>query len=226
MGKRRGLPKVIVFFGSDGAGKTTQANYLLEYLYTQKCRPKLAWIRGRHLLAFVLAYFFVKLGYRHLRVGGKQEVFDPNLLPRLKALWGVIELTSVIPWALFRVHLPRLLGYTVVAERYLVDTVVYLSYWLGEGYLHSFGARLLLGLIPAGSMLFHFDADTRVLLERAKDDVVTEDFIIFQHRVYLVLARMLGAITIDTAKYDKKEAFQRIVDALNVEKGRFISSSS
>lgn len=217
MGKRRRFPRAIVFFGSDGAGKTTQATYLLDYLRIRKRRPKLAWIRGRHLLAFVLANFFVRLGYRQLNVRNRQETFDPNLLPNIKALWNLIELASVIPWVLFRVYLPSFLGYTVVAERYLVDTVVYLSYWLGEDYLHSLSARILLGLIPADSLLIHFDAEIRVLLRRASDDVVTEDFIIFQKRVYRILAKMLGAITVDTSKYGKKEAFQRIVDALDLE---------
>lgn len=221
MNKKQHYPRVIVFFGPDGAGKSTQARLLIGYLKSQGQRTRTAWMRGRHSLAFVIAKFFTKLGYyRIVKVpsGVTYRVFDPCLLHRLQRFWGVIEFLSVLPWIILRVYLPRVLGYTVVAERYVVDTVVYLSYWLGYGFLQSLLAKVLLNLIPQGSVLIHLDAETEVLLERLKRiryDTATQDYIVFQQRVYRILSKMLKATTIDTSRYNEKDTFRRILKVLN-----------
>lgn len=217
MNHNKSYPRVIVFFGSDGAGKTTQARLLIRHLQFNKCRTRWAWLRGRHSLAFFIAKFFLKRGYfRKLRApnGVFYRVFDPGLLPRFKRLWEVIEFLSVLPWIILRVHLPRVLGYTVVAERYVVDTVVYLSYWLGRDFLQHFTAKVLLSFIPQDSVLFHMDAETQVLLERSRNDTVTTDYILFQRESYRMLAEMLKATTIDTSRYNVEESFQIILNSL------------
>ena len=210
-----------MFFGSDGAGKSTQARLLRGYLNFHGHQTRIAWLRGRHSLAFVIAKFFSKLGYYRVGKvpsGVTYRVFDPGLLPRLQHFWGAIEFLSVLPWIILRVYLPRVLGYTIVAERYVVDTVVYLSYWLGYDFLRSFLAKVLLNFIPKGSVLIHLDAETRDLLERLKRiryDTATQDYIVFQQRVYRILSKMLKATTIDTSRHNEKDAFQRILKVLS-----------
>lgn len=143
------------------------------------------------------------------------KVFDPRLLPRLRSLWGIIEFISILPWIIIRVYLPRIFGYTVVAERYVADTVAYLGYQLGHDFLQSYLAKILLNFIPADSVIIHLDAETRALIERLRYDTATKDFIVFQRKIYQILAKTLGAITIDTSKYNIKETFQQIIKVLN-----------
>jgi len=220
MNGKQHIPRVVVFFGADGVGKSTQAQLLIRYLRSQKCRPLRVWIRGRHSIAFVLSNFFVRLGYyRTVTVpsGVVYRIFDPHLLPKLSHVWGFIEFVSLLPWIILKVYLPKTLGYTVVAERYVVDTVVYLSYWLGYDFLQSFLARILLNFIPEGSVLIHLDAETQLLvgrLKRIRYDIATQDYIVFQRRVYRMLNKMLKATTIDTSKCNEREVFQRIVKVL------------
>lgn len=220
MNRKQRYPRVIVFFGPDGTGKSTQAQLLIGYLKSHGRRTRIAWLRGRHSLAFVIAKFFTKLGYyRIVKVpsGVVYRVFDPGLLPKLQRFWGVIEFLSVLPWIILRIYLPRVLGYTVVAERYVVDTVVYISYWLGYDFLRSFLAKVLLNFIPKGSILIHLDAETQDLLERLKRiryDIATQDYIVFQQRVYRVISKTMKATTIDTSRYSIEETFQRIVNLL------------
>jgi thymidylate kinase len=216
----RRFPEIIIFFGPDGAGKTTQVKLLMKYLSSRKCRPWWTWIRGRHSLAFVLALLFTRLGYYQMVEAApekKNKVFDPRLLPKLRSMWGVIEFASVLPWIFLRVYLPKFLGYTVVAERYVIDTVAYLGYWLGQDVFESFLAKALLRFIPRGAVMIHLYAETEMLFKRIFDDDVTSDFIEFQQKVYPMLARSLGAVTINTSKLDVNETFKRILEVLNAE---------
>ena len=207
----------MIFFGPDGAGKSTQAQRVMKYLSSQGCRTWRTWIRGRHSLAFFLANFLAEFGYCQIVdvSGEKRKVFDPRLLPRLALLWGAVEFVSVLPWIFLRVYLPRFLSYTVVAERYVVDTVVYLGYWLGYGYLTSFSAKVLLRFIPEDSVIIHLYAETDTLLKRSFDDEVTQDFIEFQQDIYHKMAKRLDAISINTSKSSVEKTSQKILDTLH-----------
>ena len=216
------FPTLIAFFGPDGAGKSTQARMLVNYLRSHgRLRVRLVWIRGRHTLAFVIANFLIKLGYyRSFAVsdGTQFKVFDPQSLPRIKGLWGFIEFVSVLPWILLKVYLPRFLGFTVVAERYVIDTVAYLGYWLGEDFLQSFWARSLISFIPRNSKLIFLDGDTQDLLKRIRNDYVRRDFLVFQRRVYHCFAKVLGATVVNTSESNVEEAFRSIIASLSTEK--------
>jgi len=214
----RHFPRAIIFFGPDGAGKSTQTSLLMRYLISHRRHPWRTWIRGRHSVAFVFANLLAKLGYCQIVEvsGGKiRKVFDPRLLPKLRPIWGLIEFVSVLPWIVLRVYLPSVMGYTIVAERYVIDTLVYLGYWLGYDFLKSFLARILWRFIPEDSVIIHLYAETKKLLERSLDDEATPDFICFQQKVYLELARKLGAVSINTSQFDVKETYQQILNVLH-----------
>ena len=223
MKQKQHFPSSIIFFGPDAVGKSTQVRLLTRYLESHKCRTFRVWIRGNHSLAFLLAKFFVSLGYyRTVTVpsGVTYKLFNPSLLPKLRHALGFIEFLSILPLIILKFWLPKILGYTIIAERYVVDTVVYLSYVLGYDILQSKLAKVLLCFIPKDSVLIHFDAETEVLLKRLKRiryDVATQDYIMFQQRSYDTLSKALNAKTIDTSVYDKNETFDRIVELLTDE---------
>lgn len=217
MNKKSRFPRMIVFFGPDGVGKSTQVQLLMRHLRSQKCPAVYIWIRGRHTIALVLANFLMKLGYyRIVKVpsGVVYRIFDPLLIPGLKNLWGVIEFISVLPLIIIRGYMPRFFGRVIVAERYVVDTVVFLGYWFGHDFLQSRLARILLRFIPQGSVLIHLDADTQTLIKRLRYDTATMDFLVFQTKAYRMLAKTLGAATIDTSEYNINETFHKIIEVL------------
>lgn len=217
--RKQHFPRLVVFFGPDSAGKSTQARLFVAYLRSHKYRSKRIWIRGRHTLAFVLANIFVRLGYYQIAEptpGTKTKLFDPHLLPKLKALWGLIEFVSVLPLIFLKVYLPRFLGYIVVAERYTIDTIVYLAYWLGSDFLQGRLTKILLSFIPQDSLLIHLNAKTQILLRRIRNDIVTRDFLVFQQQVYLELAKKLDAVTIDTSKHSVEDTFHSIVELFSI----------
>jgi len=223
MNTKKPVSRSIIFFGPDSAGKSTQVRLLIRYLTSGKNRVARVWLRGRHSVAFVLSKFFVDLGYyRTLKVpsGVTYRVFDPSLLPGLKRVWGLVEFASVLPWIILKVYFRRALGYTIVAERYVVDTVAYLDYWLDSDFLKSVTARALLGFIPRGSTLIHLTAETQVLIERLKKvryDTATLDFIVYQQKAYHVLSKALKTTTIDTSNTNIEATFQLVKEALGIQ---------
>lgn len=214
MKEKLGL-KVIIFFGSDGTGKTTQANFLMRQLRLNGFKVSRAWIRGRHSVAFYLSQILLKLGYKGYFVapyapGGK--ILDTRTLHG-KWFWSFVEFLSVVPLIIRRMYLPLYTGRRVVAERYVVDTVVYNRFYIGTCF--DTYARILLRMIPSDSLLIHLDAPKSVVLSRRADDLVSEEFINYQLVSYRQFASKLHALSIDTSKTDIQSVSDQILRKVN-----------
>jgi hypothetical protein len=93
------------------------------------------------------------------------------------------------------------MGRILIAERFLVDSVVSIAYTLNdEKFYPSFMAELMLRLIPKNSLLVHLDTDYEEILERRGSMADPQDFANFQRLLYNRLSRILGAISIDTSQ--------------------------
>lgn len=206
---------LIAFFGPDGTGKSTHVELLLNYFQSHKTRVKKAWIRSPHTLAYLLSCFFVKMGFYRIvsnPFGREKKYPAVHIDKRLRRLWSLIELVSVIPVIIFRVYAPLLLGYIVVAERYVVDTLVTIAYYTNDlGFLQSLTARLLLCSIPKNTLFIHLDSDYSTLLKRRGHKVEAYDFIEFQKMGYKMLGNLVGATLIDTSNITIEQTFTRIV---------------
>ena len=192
-------PRVVIFFGSDGTGKTTQARILARELAQRGIKVSKAWIRGRHSLAFYLSQLLLKLGYQGFVIAPYAptgKILDSRTLPG-KRIWSLIEFISVVPLVIRRMYLPLLQGRSVIAERYVIDTIVYNRYYIGSRF--DIYARILLHLIPKDSIIIHLDATEKDVFDRRKDDLMSRTFIEFQLRSYRSFARSLNALSINTS---------------------------
>ena len=208
------VPPLIVFFGPDGSGKTTQARLLACHFQQKGFKVRLVWIRAHHSLASILSKILVSFGYyRMMSSQGKSyKLFDVKSLPKLKRFWGFIEFISVLPWILIKVKLPLLLGYVVIAHRYVVDTIVSVAYFLGDyTFLNGYAAKILFNLLSKSAFLIHLDTETEVIKERRNDEELDLDFIQFQRKCYLSFATTLGALSIDTSAKDAMDTFKVIL---------------
>ena len=206
---------LIAFFGPDGTGKSTHATLLFNHLQSHKNKVKKVWIRSPHTLAFLLSNFFVKIGFCRVvsnPFGKKTKLPAVDLNRWIQFFWSAIELVSTIPVILFRVHIPLFLGHTVIAERYVVDTIVTVAYYTNNlGFLQSRTANLLLCFIPKNTVFIHLDSDYSTIMKRRGYIVEPYDFIEFQRMGYKMLESSVGAKLIDTSNISVKQTSIQIM---------------
>jgi thymidylate kinase len=190
---------MIYFFGPDGTGKTTYSELLSSYLRTRGYRVWKTSIKQHHTFSYLLLKLLQMNGGKR---GAYHRYFNGELLSRIKKPWKILELMSLLPAIIYRVYLPLLLGYIVICDRYVLDTLATLSYFINEPKLLSSKlTSLLIMLIPKESFLIYLDADTKVILKRKSDEPLTIHLIEYYKKAYKVLIRWsrLAIETIDTS---------------------------
>jgi thymidylate kinase len=215
-------PVMIHFFGPDGAGKSTQANILLKKISKENAKVKMCWVRSPHTLAFILWRFMVKIGFYRtvinpLGASFKYPAVDRNKVLRL--FWAFLEFVSVLP-IIIRVRFWLFKGYMLIAERYILDTVTTIAYFINDlNFLKSRIARLLFYFIPKNTLFIFLDSNYEIIFHRRAGlfnvknsnaqgrayglvpagTVEPRNFIEFQRAAYKVLARHFNALEIDTS---------------------------
>jgi hypothetical protein len=134
-----------------GSGKSTQARLLAAYLASRGFKVKVVWVKSFHTLAYVLSRLYQKLSPRsvELNMYGHIIRIKPLCQGKLRRpIWAWIEFISIAPKIFIEVYLPSLVGKTIVAERYLIDSVVSIAYALDDD---KFDSGLLLSCFYASS---------------------------------------------------------------------------
>ncbi|GIU71704.1 MAG: hypothetical protein KatS3mg003_1183 [Candidatus Nitrosocaldaceae archaeon] len=189
----------VIFFGPDGSGKTTQADLLVKYLRGKGVKVRKVWFRSLHTLAFLLSWLFAKL------LGIKITDFRMRYRCKkwFKKIWLPIEFISIIPLIIIKAYIPSKLGYSIVAERFIIDWIVMMAYLFRDNsILDSRYAKFLLKFIPHDAILIYIDADYDTIISRRKDDADSLEFINAQRELYNIFAKQFNAYIIDTSKYD------------------------
>ncbi len=234
-------PRLVHFFGPDGAGKTTQVKLLIDYYQNRGLKVRKYWVRSPHTFAYFLWKFLVSIGfYRAVVNCFDVEVKTPAVQNSafLKKAWSLLEFFSVLPLIMrAQIYLRR--GYTLIAERYLFDTVVTVAYFLDDpAFSKSLISRILLHFIPQNTNFIFLDTDFETIYKRRakfynqrisknRQSVFTygevpaaalepNHFIDFQRKMYASFARSYNALVIDTSKSSLEETFDQIVAYLNI----------
>jgi len=202
---------LIHLFGPDGSGKTTLAKALAKKLEDNGFNVRISWMRGTHMLASLLARFLSKLvtfkGFNNPYYG----ISIPN---HMKRMWQLIEFVSVLPILLVRFTLPSLLGYTVIAERYIPDFLVWVVITTDDpSYLSSISARFLLALALRAKVKIYVKADLQKLIERRMD--MDPSFIMKQLILYEKLAECMDSLTLDTTNRSVNESMNILLAFLD-----------
>ncbi|QOJ79268.1 hypothetical protein IG193_02050 [Infirmifilum lucidum] len=199
---------IICLFGPDGSGKSSLARVLAEVLTRRGFRVRVSWMRGTHTLASLLAVFLSRFwAFR----GRDNPYYNISIPRKMRRLWQLLEFASVIPVILSRFILPRLLGYCVIAERYLPDFIVWVSLTTRDvSYLRSLEARFLLALSEKASVKVYVRASEAELAKRRND--VGSGFIVKQLELYDKIAKAINAQVIDTTGKTVAESARILYD--------------
>ena len=211
-------PRFIGFFGPDGVGKTTHTNKVYHYLKKKKKKVKMVWIRGPHTIAFVFSKILEKTGHTRIIVNPYgREKSVPKIGPNktIKQLWAVTEFISVLPLIFVKAFVPLFLGYTIVADRYVLDTIVSIAYYLEDiNFIKGKTSKILLGFVPRDGLMIHLDSDYNTLMNRRGRLVEPKDFIDFQKECYGWLSKQIPCNYLDTSFEDVDKVYSRIVKLL------------
>ena len=180
---------------------------LVEELKRNGIKTRKLWLRSLHTLAFMIS----KLAMHLLHLDSVYEFRAKySHKPSFRRIWYVIEFISILPIIMLRFRLPLICGYTVVAERYVIDWIVSLSYVShNELMLDNLLARTVLKFIPKGSTLIYIDAPYEVIYSRGRR-IDSREFIEFQRSLYGKIARLLNATVVDTSDKNIREVHDLI----------------
>ncbi len=163
------LGALLHFFGPDGAGKTTQANMIIDYYKLKGLKVKHYWIRSPHTVAYFLSKLLVSIGfYREIKNDYNEVVKKPLVQSSrfLKTVWFCIEFAGVLPLIL-KADIYLLKGYTLVADRYLIDTITSVAYLFDDPtFSASYFSKILFGFIPRNAVFIFLDTDADTIMQR------------------------------------------------------------
>lgn len=208
---------MIYFFGPDGTGKTTHADLIATRLRWMGYKVWRTGVKQHHTLAYLILKLIERGGYDLQRIN--YYGFHKELADKMNFIWKFIEITSFFMAWFYRIYLPFLLGYIVVCDRYVLDTLVTLSYFLKEPkFIASKFARLLIKLMPKKSLLIYLEADTQIIMLRKLDEPLTLELIEYYKRIYALLIKIYGikANNINTASETIQSVQEKVMSLLGI----------
>jgi DNA polymerase III delta prime subunit len=193
---------IICFFGPDGSGKTTLANRLAKKLSDKGFNIRLSWMRGTHTFASMLASILSRIN----AFNGLDNPYYMMSIPKpFRRPWQLIEFVSVLPILIVKFLLPNILGYTVIAERYLPDFIAWVTTTTpNPDFLTSFTAKFLIALCSKAEVKVYVIAEPSELLRRRHEH--GEWFLRKQVRIYEALAESINAFKLDTTYRSVEES--------------------
>lgn len=200
---------VICFFGPDGSGKTTLANKLLEVLSVRGFRVRVCWMRGTHTLASLLARLLTR---SKVFKGSGNISYQITVPSGIRRIWQLIEFASALPIVLFRFILPDALGFYVVAERYVLDFIVWVSLTTRDSnYFKNLEARFFLTLASKTWANVYVTASLEELSRRSGMDL---DFLNDQLKLYDAIASAMNIYKLNTTVKRVDESLMELLNAL------------
>ena len=198
---------LICFFGTDGSGKTTLSRYLARELVAKGFRVRHSWMRGSHTSVSFLSRLLC--GFSAFKEGFN-PYYGVTVTGSMARLWTVLEYLGALPIILWKFILPSLLGYMVIADRYVADLAVWIVLVTGDDrFLRSILARHLLVLASRSDTAFLVTADPRELARRGGGELN-----VLRRQNYLYASLKIGACVVDTTGKTPSESLEQVLDLL------------
>jgi len=212
------MGKVIILSGIDGSGKSTHARKLASELQSSGNPVKYLWMRGqgRIFLSFMLLTLCRLLGItkvRRLENGVKVSEYPFYAYRPLRLLFPWLQFFDSLLYSGILVHRPLLRSHDIIMDRSAVDTFVDIIAYTHAPVAAQLLQRLLLALLPKGSLVVVLDLNEETAMRR-KRDVLCIDYLKSRRRIYRHLAENYGWYILSTEFEFKKvhELIMRLIE--------------
>jgi thymidylate kinase len=195
--------RLVCLVGIDGAGKTCHARKLVAESFLSP-RSRYLWLRETNLFFSVPFMTFCRvLGLTEVHHVKNAVRWTEHHYYRNKAVatvWPWIQLMDAVIVIAFTVYIPLVRGFVLVCDRYVHDLLVDLMADTGSSDLHKrMVGRLMLKLVPQGSLEFLLDADESTILKR-KSDVPSMQYLRRRRQLYREIASYLNLPSVDSSQ--------------------------
>jgi len=161
---------LLTISGIDGSGKTTQAEMFINALKECGIRTKYIWMRygsSNYINKLIKIGKFIMRRKENINTISKIEERKKYLESRIsKVLW---EITTVIELYFYSLKIRWYLfwGYFVVCDRYILDAVSEMAFYIGEVNSYS---KLLSFIFPDSDISFYLRLSLKDFLKRNTDE--------------------------------------------------------
>lgn len=196
-------PAMICFIGLDGSGKSTSVEYSCQKLKEQGCRVEV--VRAAYVIRYMSA--LIKLGKKIL-MKKESDPFGGNYRAYLDSLrkhgqkgfsYQIFSFLTTLEFKLqifFNITLKRIMGKTLLVDRYIYDNVVTYAANLGLG--EDYMQQTLNGKwkrAPRPDCIIYIKTPIDVCLSR-KDDIPDPLYLQIREPLYDRAAQLFGATVI------------------------------
>jgi len=181
---------------------------MCDWLESQTHRVKVVEIRSHHFIA----YFLHKILNKHLRL-------DESNTKRLSKIWNFLlfwDFLSIILLAVFKARICMFLGYYVLCERYVIDSIIdclFVDYRIGiNKHIKSLFMKLLY-ILPKKGIVIRLSTNYETLVHRYKkrhSHIEPRSWIFFQRAYQQKFCDIVGGFSISTDGKSTCEVFDEI----------------
>ncbi|WP_067515005.1 dTMP kinase [Endozoicomonas ascidiicola] len=162
---------IVVFSGTDGAGKSTQIELLQSYLSSKNCKTKYLWARGGYTPLFSSVKNIARWLLRKKLPGAGESKERDQILNKssVSSLWLFIAILDLLFFYGIYARYCSILGYVVICDRYLEDTCLdFKRNFSGKFNETGILWRALLLFAPKPNHSFLLYVPVEVSIERSK----------------------------------------------------------
>lgn len=204
---------LISLCGIDGSGKSTHAERLRQILDECEIPNRTLWLRGGY--SPVVSW----LKQRLRRASGNLPSVDDDQgktrvyrQTRTRILWSWLVAAEQISQSLLTVFLHRLLGRTLITERYIPDTIADLSERFDDpSFPRSWPATAMRWLSPRPDLVIFLDIPADVAFSRKSDDF-SQEILARRREIYSNLLELIPRVEIFDAERTLETLFEEIRD--------------
>lgn len=192
--------RLVSLSGPDGTGKTTQANVIVNQLSHRGKKARYVWLRFYHLISLpLLAYFrLAHIDQVHVLADGtKMGPYDLRSRPLISQIYGLAVLLDMFLATVAKLKIPSALNYSIVCDRYVLDTLADLSECTGNDSYHLTATGMMFKRLAPRSMKQIVIVANPDTLRRRRNDLAGDPHLEERVLRYRMIAENFGIPLID-----------------------------